>query len=195
MISPPFLLTFLIITSTKHFIFTFNSTHVSKLLFPLYSEVLLMYSMTLSSSKYFTESPRLMKRRASVDETSLATQFVTMWIFRRYLLRRSESKMNCSGLLPLRVMTTSPCWPRIDSSWWENLRFIFGKLNKFIKNFHLFDQISSKFSLIWSNFIESAGNSKNVSKIAKIPRFNSHHHCPKGPASQKTPTNPLRTAA
>lgn len=134
--SPPFLLTFLIITSTKHFIFTFDSTHVSKLLFPLYSEVLLMYSMTLSSSKYFTESPRLMKRRASVDETSLATQFVTMWIFRRYLLRRSESKMNCSGLLPLRVMTTSPCWPRIDSSWSESLRFIFGKLNKFISNFH-----------------------------------------------------------
>lgn len=75
-----------------------------------------MYSMTLSSSRYLTERLRLMRRRASVDETSLATQFVTMWMLRRYLLSRSESKINCSGLLPLRVMTTIPCWPRIDSS-------------------------------------------------------------------------------
>ena len=97
-----------------------------------------MYSMIPSSSRYFTDSSRLMNRRASVDDTSLATQLVTMWMFRRYLLRRSELKMNCSGLLPLRVMTTSPCWPRIASSWekWEKSWKTF---LKFILTTHIID--------------------------------------------------------
>lgn len=81
-----------------------------------YSSCFLMYSITESSSKYFTDSPRPISRRASVDETSFATQFVTIVMLRRYLLSRSESKMNCSGLLPLLVMTTRPCCPKIASS-------------------------------------------------------------------------------
>lgn len=57
-----------------------------------------------------------MKRRAKVEETSLAIQFVTIVILRRYLLSRSESKINFSGFDPLRLMTTMPCWPSIASS-------------------------------------------------------------------------------
>lgn len=76
-----------------------------------------MYSTIRSSSRYLTLSPRAIRRRAIVELTSFETQFVINVMLRRYLVSWSELKINCSGLEPLRVITTMPCWPRMVSSW------------------------------------------------------------------------------
>lgn len=76
-----------------------------------------MYSTIRSSSRYLTLSPRAIRRRAIVELTSFETQFVINVMLRRYFVSWSELKINCSGLEPLRVMTTIPCWPRMVSSW------------------------------------------------------------------------------
>lgn len=83
-----------------------------------------MYSIVESSMRYLTERFLLMKRRAKVEETSLAIQLVTVVMLRRYLLSKSESNINFSGFDPLRLITTMPCCPRIASSCRKRMRYI-----------------------------------------------------------------------
>lgn len=72
--------------------------------------------MIRSSSRYLTLWPRAISRLTMVELTSFETQFVIRVMLRRCLVNRSELKMNCSGLEPLRVITTRPCWPNRASS-------------------------------------------------------------------------------